>query len=393
MKLVKGIRYGLRPITRIYLGNNIIYDTRSFILKHAHATSDDGVAAFADLKIPMKSGMICTVDMYAIANPTEFDDVGVSAKLCDSPIAAYATCSFDDLLDCAGHGQSALYGYIESIANGVVATAENSAAIGYSDISTVGVGANILSKKAFGKWCGCDIANGYGINIPVVNAVSIDDRICVTTAALEINKITEIFSRDSCIVASTGFARNVPAIKTAVIDGSVVKTISFGKNCPVSATAIHGALNDLTSAHANSDTVVITDAHSKLKIELMSSANAAPLTIGSVHGALNAVSHLDAENATQSDVSAHGSVNIKTTLGNLNEEQIAANSHAIINEVTKSKMDNVLPRNVSLSSFVDARARANTITWMYPDQEGDVLFIFQAYDTNYNEETGTLEII
>ena len=390
MKLVKGIRYGLKPIKRIYLGHDIVYDTRTFVLQHGYGDLESDVIASLKKEPITNANMIYTVDMYAISDPAIYDGDGVGANDNDGILSACAVGTFDDIAFAASN--SKLTDIIKNIIADLSTDAKNAVAFGDDGLLTVGNGHSSPSKIAYSNSMDSIDVIGDGHSVESVKVYSVDNKICFAIAEPDATRFIEIAGYCSRILACLGYGDNKHGVNAYSIDNNICTTIGDGKNSDTANAEANSILNAIIHANIGNDSQVFIDSNANLMIRTISDGNSVAPKYGYVNSALNIKSTLKVEDVAQSDIYTHGDLHIKATLGDIDVDPVDVNAYAKLKTTVKLNPDITQPYKVNLSGAIKSHTKASSMTWHYPEQDGDVLFIFQAYEATYNEETKTLEI-
>lgn len=412
MKLVKGVRYGLTPIKRIYLGHDIVYDTRTFVLKYGYGDLGSSVKASLKEEPITNANMIYTVDMYVILAPEiydlpdlnaidnngimstgtvdVFDDIGISAVYNDGIISACAVGTFDDVAFAASN--SKLTDIIKNIIAAITANTKNAVVFSDDGLLTVGNGHSSPAKIVYGNSMDDIAAISDGHSAEAVKVYSVDNKICFATAEPNATRFIEIAGNCSRILACLGCGNNKHAVNAYSIDDKICTIIGDGKSNNTTNAEVNSILNAIVNADIGSDTQVFIDSNANLIIRTISGGGSVVPKHGYAHSELNIKSTLKVEDVVQSDIYAHGNLHINATLSDIDTEPVDMNASAKLKTTVHLKPDITQPYKVNLSGVINTNAKANSMTWHYPEQDGDVLFIFQAYEAIYNEETKTLEI-
>lgn len=412
MKLVKGVRYGLTPIKRIYLGYDIVYDTHTFVLQYGHGEFESDVKALLKEEPITNASMIYTVDMYAISAPEIYDGDFVSVNDSSGIISACAVGTFDDIALAASN--SKLTNIIKNIIADISTDAKNAVVFGDDGIISVGDinsaqgpmvfgksigigtiigdGDSATAKTAYSDIHGNPFVIGDGHNSDTVKVCSVDNNICFTVATPDATRFIEIAGCCSRILACLGYGDNKRAVNAYAIDTNVCTTIGDGKNNDTANAEANGIFNAIISAHIGNDSQVFIDSNANLIVETIFDGSSVAPKYSYANSTLNIESTLKVEDVAQSDIHAHGDLHIKTTFGDIEADPVDANAYVKLKTTAKLNPDITQPYKVNLSGVVKSHTKASSMTWHYPEQYGDVLFIFQAYEATYNEETKTLEI-
>lgn len=269
MKLVKEVRLGQIPIKRIYLGENIIYDPRTFILKHAHVVSDEEVSAFMDELHPLDVGLIGTVPIDAILAGDIYDKPGIGGKHLMPIIFASVNGTLDDIVFASSKHK--LQSSADAVANPYIYLLNDYALIGNIEILTMGLAHTGDVKEVIGQVSNISLAIADGKTSDTKQAVGIDSKVCFVVAECKSVKqlhitthdninietiangktsdVQQVFGNDNRVCFVIAECNGVKALYATSYDSIDIETIANGKTSDT--LQVFGADNNVCFVVAN----------------------------------------------------------------------------------------------------------------------------------------------
>jgi len=400
-KLIKGIKYGLKPIKMIYFNGELIYDTRVKILLNTISANIEDGKFNSESTIPNNYNMKYSVTMYAIVDPEKYNSEGISSISTDE-IDAHALFTFDRFVDIFSKCQI------------------NDRAIENNIFNGSNKKANILNVH---DSKGNPYGSGFGKDSPSIKLYLNNNDIIYNKAYIEDNILEDIFSFDNKIDfaimnSNTGRIISITSHDTynysskanVIPSTSNIINVIGEENIIIGKGSINVGKTKYTNLVAN-ENKIFTKGHVKSNdnIDIIAKGKNYEFVISDPNGAIKVfinsnsditnsteiISNIDTTGANNLNVYSIEDINIKTNIDDVDANNLNVYSIEDIN--VKTNIDNITPLDVTLtnSNYIDYGSNINAITWTYPDQEGDILLVIQAHEIKENNENGetTLEVM
>lgn len=346
MKLIKDVRYGNIPISRIYFNNELIYDRCVRVIVTGHEVVENILTAAPET-------MFCSnVSARGVINP---HSIAILRQELISDSALRAIMELESIVAPHACKVNAATCVDEIVLHGK-ADSE------FADISTIRLyEMNDIIAKA-NPHANIEYVDGRAV-IPPITTVCAAKNVPVALASA----VTKV----KCNVIGTGKdSRTVYANTHGEIDTNAIVS---GKTSDAKPTATNSTIN--ISAVISASDVVQVDAAMHGDVSMDKSKIAADYTdlFASGHETVGVEIHLASDQLTQENVTSH--------------EMIAVELIAAVNDATS--------HGVEAHGNIDTTQVIPAILWRFPDDTGDYLLITQAYDINDTklETDGILEVV
>ena len=345
MKLIKDVRYGNIPISRIYFNNELIYNRCVKVIVTGHEVIENILTAAPET-------MFCSnVSARGIINPHSI------AVLRPEPISDSTLRALIEL---------------ESIVAPYTVTAD----------AVTCVDEIVLNSKAVSEFA--DIAS-----------VHLNDINTIVAKAAPYENIEYANGKVVIPITTVGAAKSALVALASAVTKIRCNVIGAGKDRRTVYADTHGEIDTNAIANGKTSDAKLTATNSTINTSVVINASDAIQVDTAMHGILSMTEPKIAADYTDLFASGHETVGveIRLTSDQLTQEDIA--SHEMIAVELIADANDATLHGVEAHGDIDTTQVIPAILWRFPDNTGDYLLITQAYDTDDTklETDGILEVI